>query len=31
MAAWDDVRQAERDLAAARGERYAKVVDIGPL
>jgi hypothetical protein len=34
MQAWQDAReeqlQAERDLAAARGEPYAQVIDIGP-
>jgi hypothetical protein len=34
MQAWQEARerqlQAERDLAAARGEQYAKVIDIGP-
>lgn len=34
MAAWraayGDQLQAERELAAARGERYAQVIDIGP-
>lgn len=29
-AAWEQQRQAERDLAAARGEQYAAVIDIGP-
>lgn len=29
-AAWEQQLQAERDLAAARGEQYAKVIDIGP-
>jgi hypothetical protein len=29
-AAWDEQLQAERDLAAARGEPYAQVIDIGP-
>jgi hypothetical protein len=29
-AAWEQERAAERDLAAARGEQYAKVIDIGP-
>jgi hypothetical protein len=29
-AAWEQQRQAERDLAAARGEPYATVIDIGP-
>lgn len=28
--AWEAQLQAERDLAAARGEQYAKVIDIGP-
>ncbi|MGH3187120.1 MAG: hypothetical protein ACRDOL_07665 [Streptosporangiaceae bacterium] len=27
---WDQQLQAERDLAAARGEQYARVIDIGP-
>jgi hypothetical protein len=34
MQAWREAReqqlQAERDLAAARGEQHAKVIDIGP-
>ena len=34
MQAWQEARerqlQAERDLGAARGEQYAKVIDIGP-
>jgi hypothetical protein len=29
-AAWDEQLQAERDLAAAHGEPYAQVIDIGP-
>lgn len=29
-AAWEEQFQAERDLAAARGEQHAKVIDIGP-
>ena len=29
-AAWEQQLQAERDLAAARGEQYAVVIDIGP-
>jgi hypothetical protein len=29
-AAWGQQLQAERDLAAARGEQYAKVIDLGP-
>jgi hypothetical protein len=29
-AAWEQQLQAERDLAAARGEQYATVIDIGP-
>lgn len=29
-ATWDEQLQAERDLAAARGEPYAQVIDIGP-
>ena len=29
-AAWEQELAAERDLAAARGEQYAKVIDIGP-
>ena len=28
--AWEQQLQAERDLAAARGEQYATVIDIGP-
>jgi hypothetical protein len=28
--AWQQQLQAERDLAAARGEQYAEVIDIGP-
>jgi hypothetical protein len=30
LAAWEQQLQAERDLAAARGEPYATVIDIGP-
>jgi hypothetical protein len=30
LEAWDGLRQGERDLAAARGEPYAQVIDIGP-
>jgi hypothetical protein len=30
LEAWAQLLQAERDLAAARGEQYAKVIDIGP-
>ena len=29
-AAWEDQLKAERELAAARGEQYAQVIDIGP-
>jgi hypothetical protein len=29
-AAWEEQLQAERDLAAARGEPYAQVIEIGP-
>ncbi len=29
-AAHDEQLQAERELAAARGEQYAQVIDIGP-
>lgn len=28
--AWEQELQAERHLAAARGEQYAEVIDIGP-
>ena len=28
--AWEQQLQAERDLAAARGEQYARVIDLGP-
>jgi hypothetical protein len=30
QAVWEQQLQAERDLAAARGEQYARVIDIGP-
>lgn len=29
-AAWEDQLKAERDLAAAHGEQYAQIIDIGP-
>ena len=29
-AGWEQQLQAERDLAAARGEQYAKVIEVGP-
>ncbi len=29
-AAWEDQLKAERDLASARGEQYAQVIEIGP-
>jgi hypothetical protein len=29
-AAWEDQLKAERDVASARGEQYAQVIEVGP-